>query len=128
MEFFFKPSNYYIIIQIYYTKYHLCFQAHHQQQFWRQDVWRWTQSVYHVIHYTIYVLRPIINIKFEDKTCGDGPSLSIMFEDDKHLQNIIHSIRVCSFEYNTPPSLQPHTFSCGTYPVNQNLKTHNVFV
>ncbi|XP_055873384.1 dynein axonemal heavy chain 6-like isoform X2 [Biomphalaria glabrata] len=37
--------------------------------------------------------RPIINNKFEDKTCGEGPSLSTMFEDDKHLQNIIHKIR-----------------------------------
>ncbi|KAL3884515.1 hypothetical protein ACJMK2_024650, partial [Sinanodonta woodiana] len=37
--------------------------------------------------------RPIINNKFEEKTCGEGPSLSTMFEDDKHLQNIIHSIR-----------------------------------
>ncbi|KAL8568337.1 Dynein heavy chain 6, axonemal [Nucella lapillus] len=37
--------------------------------------------------------RPIINNKFEDKTCGEGPSLATMFEDDKHLQTIIHSIR-----------------------------------
>ncbi|KAK7497834.1 hypothetical protein BaRGS_00010968 [Batillaria attramentaria] len=37
--------------------------------------------------------RPIINNKFEEKTCGDGPSLSTMFEDDKHLQTIIHNIR-----------------------------------
>ncbi len=38
--------------------------------------------------------RPIINNKFEEKTCGDGPSLATMFEDDKHLQTIIYSIRV----------------------------------
>ncbi|XP_041356323.1 dynein heavy chain 6, axonemal-like isoform X2 [Gigantopelta aegis] len=37
--------------------------------------------------------RPIINNKFEDKSCGDGPSLSTMFEDDKHLQAIIYNIR-----------------------------------
>ncbi|XP_060586003.1 dynein axonemal heavy chain 6-like [Ruditapes philippinarum] len=37
--------------------------------------------------------RPIINNKFEDKSCGEGPSLATMFEDDKHLQTIIHSIR-----------------------------------
>lgn len=37
---------------------------------------------------------PIINNKFEEKTCGDGPSLSTMFEDDKHLQSIISDIRV----------------------------------
>ncbi|PVD36438.1 hypothetical protein C0Q70_03422 [Pomacea canaliculata] len=37
--------------------------------------------------------RPIINNKFEEKTCGEGPSLTIMFEDDKHLQALILSIR-----------------------------------
>ncbi|XP_059155726.1 dynein axonemal heavy chain 6-like isoform X2 [Physella acuta] len=37
--------------------------------------------------------RPIINNKFEDKICGDGPSLSVMFEDDKHLQTLIYNIR-----------------------------------
>ncbi|XP_064645339.1 dynein axonemal heavy chain 6-like [Lineus longissimus] len=37
--------------------------------------------------------RPIINNKFEEKSCGDGPSLSTMFEDDRHLQNIIQNIR-----------------------------------
>lgn len=30
--------------------------------------------------------RPLINSKFEEKTCGDGPGLEAMFEDDKHLQ------------------------------------------
>ena len=38
--------------------------------------------------------RPIINNKFEEKTCGDGPQLSAMFDDDRHLQKIIHNIRV----------------------------------
>uniref|UniRef100_A0A8C4XX85 Dynein axonemal heavy chain 6 n=1 Tax=Gopherus evgoodei TaxID=1825980 RepID=A0A8C4XX85_9SAUR len=28
--------------------------------------------------------RPIINKKIEEKTCGEGPSLSTMFKDDKH--------------------------------------------
>ncbi|XP_044299896.1 dynein axonemal heavy chain 6 isoform X2 [Varanus komodoensis] len=37
--------------------------------------------------------RPIINNKIEEKTCGEGPSLSIMFKDDKHLQNIIFQIK-----------------------------------
>ncbi|XP_077201567.1 dynein axonemal heavy chain 6 isoform X2 [Paroedura picta] len=36
---------------------------------------------------------PLINNKIEEKTCGEGPSLSIMFKDDKHLQNIILQIR-----------------------------------
>lgn len=38
--------------------------------------------------------RPIINNKIEEKTCGEGPSLSTMFKDDKHLQAIIQQIKV----------------------------------
>ena len=38
--------------------------------------------------------RPIINSKFEEKTCGDGPSLSAMFDDDRHLQSLISNIKV----------------------------------
>ena len=41
------------------------------------------------------VLRPFINGKVEEKTAGDGPSLGTMFEDDRHLQGIIQSIKVC---------------------------------
>lgn len=37
--------------------------------------------------------RPIINNKFEEKTCGDGPSLCTMFDDDKHLNSLIQNIR-----------------------------------
>uniref|UniRef100_A0A8C3XVM5 Uncharacterized protein n=1 Tax=Chelydra serpentina TaxID=8475 RepID=A0A8C3XVM5_CHESE len=37
--------------------------------------------------------RPIINNKIEEKTCGEGPSLSTMFKDDKHLQAIIQQIK-----------------------------------
>ncbi|XP_030047949.1 dynein axonemal heavy chain 6 [Microcaecilia unicolor] len=37
--------------------------------------------------------RPIINNKPEEKTCGEGPSLTTMFEDDKHLQFIIRQIK-----------------------------------
>ncbi|KAM6471116.1 dynein axonemal heavy chain 6 [Liasis olivaceus] len=36
---------------------------------------------------------PVINNKIEEKTCGEGPSLAIMFKDDKHLQNIILQIK-----------------------------------
>ncbi len=39
-------------------------------------------------------VRPIINNKFEEKTCGDGPSLLTMFEDDSHLQGLMQDIRV----------------------------------
>uniref|UniRef100_A0A670YGW1 Uncharacterized protein n=1 Tax=Pseudonaja textilis TaxID=8673 RepID=A0A670YGW1_PSETE len=38
--------------------------------------------------------RPVINNKIEEKTCGEGPSLSTMFKDDKHLQTIILQIKV----------------------------------
>ena len=40
-----------------------------------------------------FLLRPIINNKFEDKTCGDGPSLTTMFDDDRHLQTLVNNIR-----------------------------------
>lgn len=40
------------------------------------------------------LFRPIINNKFEEKTCGDGPSLSAMFQDDKHMQALVESIKV----------------------------------
>jgi len=38
--------------------------------------------------------RPIINNKFEEKTCGDGPSLTSMFDDDRHLNGLIERIKV----------------------------------
>ncbi|CAE1329167.1 DNAH [Acanthosepion pharaonis] len=37
--------------------------------------------------------KPIINGKFEEKSCGDGPSLATMFEDDKHLQGLVAEIQ-----------------------------------
>ena len=36
----------------------------------------------------------MINNKFEEKTCGDGPSLSTMFSDDKNMQSLIENIQV----------------------------------
>ena len=45
--------------------------------------------------YFAFAHRPLINNKFEEKTCGEGPSLGTMFDDDKHLHNIISSIKVC---------------------------------
>ncbi|XP_063775637.1 dynein axonemal heavy chain 6 [Pseudophryne corroboree] len=36
--------------------------------------------------------QPVINNKLEEKTCGEGPSLSSMFEDDKHLQSLVNQI------------------------------------
>ncbi|XP_052368634.1 dynein axonemal heavy chain 6-like [Oncorhynchus keta] len=45
--------------------------------------------------------QPMINSKVEEKTCGDGPGLEAMLEDDKHLLNIILDIKVsilCPFK------------------------------
>lgn len=42
----------------------------------------------------VCIIRPIINGKVEEKTAGEGPSLATMFEDDRHLQGIIQSIKV----------------------------------
>jgi len=38
--------------------------------------------------------RPLINQKFEEKTCGQGPSLSTVFDDDTKLQELSDSIQV----------------------------------
>ncbi|KYO35065.1 hypothetical protein Y1Q_0000966 [Alligator mississippiensis] len=37
--------------------------------------------------------QPVINNIIEEKTCGEGPSLSTMFKDDRHLQTIIQQIK-----------------------------------
>lgn len=37
---------------------------------------------------------PNINGKFEEKTCGDGPKLSAMFDDDKQLHSFISCVQV----------------------------------
>ena len=37
---------------------------------------------------------PNVNGKFEEKTCGEGPSLIAMFEDDKQLHQLINEISV----------------------------------
>ena len=42
-----------------------------------------------VVHY-----RPLINQKFEEKTCGQGPSLFAVFDDDTKLQELSDSIQV----------------------------------
>ena len=39
--------------------------------------------------------RPIINKKFEEKVCGEGPKLEVMFEDDQHLKNLEIKCREC---------------------------------
>lgn len=37
---------------------------------------------------------PYINNKLEEKTCGFGPSLSAVFDDDKNFHTIIFQIKV----------------------------------
>ena len=43
--------------------------------------------------------RPLINRKPEEKTCGEGPSLEAIFDDDTHLQDISASIQVHLHNY-----------------------------
>lgn len=40
------------------------------------------------------LVRPLINRKLEEKDCGEGPNLEIIFEDDVHLNNIQEKIIV----------------------------------
>eukprot|EP00106_Octopus_bimaculoides_P013835 XP_014781277.1 PREDICTED: dynein heavy chain 6, axonemal-like [Octopus bimaculoides] len=45
--------------------------------------------------------QPIINGKFEEKTCGEGPSLSTMFEEDKYLHQLVINIQdTLTFAFN----------------------------
>ena len=39
--------------------------------------------------------RPMINKNFEAKTCGEGPDLAAIFNDDKNLKELVLSIRDC---------------------------------
>ena len=51
-------------------------------------------------YYTITItcthalFRPMINKKLEEKVCGDGPCLSIVFEDDIELMDLHQEIQV----------------------------------
>lgn len=56
--------------------------------------------------------RPIINNKFEDKTCGDGPSLTSMFQDDKHMQALIDSLKVWKILVDTTLNSDTSSGSC----------------
>lgn len=44
---------------------------------------------------------PFINKKVEEKTCGPGPSLSAVFEDDRNFLTIIQQIKVESLLLKT---------------------------
>ena len=39
--------------------------------------------------------RPIINRKFEEKICGEGPKLELMFDEDLHLKSLESKCREC---------------------------------
>ena len=36
-----------------------------------------------------------VDLQVEEKTCGDGPCLESILEDDVNLQSIIQNIKVC---------------------------------
>ena len=40
----------------------------------------------------------MINGKVEEKTCGEGPSLNNMFDDDYHLRDVINNIKGCLYQ------------------------------
>jgi hypothetical protein len=46
----------------------------------------------------IYFCSPIINGKVEDRNVGEGPSLTMMFEDDKHLQHLNEKLKVHAWD------------------------------
>ena len=42
----------------------------------------------------LHIYRPLINQIFEEKTCGQGPSLMAVFDDDTQLQELSEKIQV----------------------------------
>lgn len=42
----------------------------------------------------LFHCRPLINEKLEEKDCGDGPKLEVIFEDDDQLKQLQHEIIV----------------------------------
>lgn len=46
---------------------------------------------------SVMCLRPLINQKYEDKTCGEGPNLAVMLDDDHYLLSLGQEslVRVC---------------------------------
>ncbi|KAK2908777.1 hypothetical protein Q8A67_004614 [Cirrhinus molitorella] len=54
--------------------------------------------------------QPIINKKVEEKTCGDGPSLEEILEDDAYLQDIILKIKQSIQLAFDTASVYAHTF------------------
>ena len=44
---------------------------------------------------SLIIARPLINHKLEDKVCGNGPSLDIIFRDDTHLLKLGQDVTDC---------------------------------
>ena len=44
---------------------------------------------------SLIIARPLINHKLEDKVCGSGPSLDIIFRDDTHLLKLGQDVTDC---------------------------------
>ncbi|KAL3319655.1 Dynein heavy chain 6, axonemal [Cichlidogyrus casuarinus] len=65
--------------------------------------------------------RPIINHQFEKKTCGPGPSLNAIVEDDTHLQFILARLRNILSESFEAANTYLHTFD----EMNQFYDTNN---
>ncbi|XP_075463117.1 dynein axonemal heavy chain 6 isoform X2 [Ascaphus truei] len=67
--------------------------------------------------------QPTINKKLEVKTCGDGPSLRTMFEDDRHLQSIIYQIKETIQSAFDAANVYGDTFErfCNFFKENESL-------
>ena len=37
---------------------------------------------------SVLCARPLINLKYEEKTCGEGPNLALMLDDDHYLASL----------------------------------------
>ena len=54
----------------------------------------------------LYGCRPMINEKLEDKTCGDGPNLRAVLEDDQCLVELCNGCLVSTVTSTTSTVLQ----------------------
>lgn len=76
--------------------------------------------------------RPLINSKVEEKTCGEGPSLECIFEDDAHLSGLCQNIQVDIYNHNLTLNFLSYTYMYNDYiefSCSKALKLaqHNIF-
>ena len=45
----------------------------------------------------VLCIRPLINQKYEEKTCGEGPNLAVMLDDDHWLTSLGRESLVCMY-------------------------------